>query len=248
MRNLLSCDETSSGPGPGSDPSAGSLTVVKTVVINSTVTPPTSPFLVQVTCSNFGSNTLLSLTGANSFTQTVHNIPANSSCTITELAPSVLPGLINQGCKWTIAYPNGQNAAMPDPATELTRTVLNTWTCDNGGGGGPIFDSGPDPVFGSLKILKEVIINSTITPSTAEFKVQVTCNNSGPNQQVLLSNLNSFTQTVSNIPANSSCTITELAPSVLPGLINQGCKWTTAYPNGQNAAMPDPATELTRTV
>ena len=247
--NTWTCDTgDNSGPGPDPGPTPGSLTILKEVVMDSTVTPPTAPFKVQVTCDNSGPNLLVSLSNSNGFTQTVSNIPANSSCTITEQAPFVPAALVNQNCKWKTSYPDGQNAVMPDPATELTRTVLNNWSCDNGGGEVPVFDSGPDPIPGSLTILKEVVLDSTITPPTAPFKVQVTCDNSGPNLLVSLSNLNGFTQTVGNIPANSSCTITEQAPFVPAALVNQNCKWKTSYPDGQNATMPDPAAELTRTV
>ena len=234
VRNRLSCEKTGSNPGDGS------LTIVKTVVINSTVTPPTAPFLVQVDCTNFGPSALLSLSGFNSFTQTVSNIPVDSVCSISEQAPLVPAGLTQQGCKWTTTYPDGQLAAMPGQAAHLTRTVLNTWVCNSG--------NTSVTIPGSLTILKEIINNSKIIPPTAPFQVQVACSPSGPNTSVSLSDANNFKQTVPNIGVNSVCTLTEQAPFVPANMADHGCKWTTTYPDGQTASMPKPALALTRTV
>lgn len=108
----------------------GSLTVRKQVVNGGTgVPPPSGPFLVQVTCSMGGPNVQVSLSSANTLTQVVGTIPANSVCTIAEQAPPVPPELTRRGCGWQTRYPDGQNATMPSPATTLSLTVVNRWNC-----------------------------------------------------------------------------------------------------------------------
>ncbi|MDO8803747.1 MAG: DUF5979 domain-containing protein, partial [Elusimicrobiota bacterium] len=238
-------------------PPTGALTVIKTVVNHTTGPLPTAPFKVQVNCLTSGPNLLLSLSGSNSFTQTVNNIPANSVCTITEQAPLVTAAQKRQGCSWATSYPGGQTATIPasaansmlpvsagqknagpSPVTGITRTVLNIWSCDESTGTGTGGGAGPVTGTGSLTVVKTIVAHSAITPPADPFLVQVNCSTSGPNVQLSLSNANSFTQTVNNIPANSVCTITEQAPALTAALKKQGCSWATSYPGGQTAAFP----------
>lgn len=229
----------------------GSISVVKTVINDSGGPMPVGSFAVDVNCGPNGPNTTLILSSANSFQGSVMYIPLGTKCSINEQAPKAPPG-----CRWLTTYPQGQNVVIGNAGYQ--RAVHNRLSCQGVGTltGQPIHIDGPLTAFpvdaakaGSLTILKKVVNDSTsFPPPNVPFQVQVACSPGGPNVPVTLSQANNFTQLVANIPASSACTIAEQAPAIPPDLVNRGCRWDTSYPGGQNAAMPNPATALNRTV
>lgn len=229
----------------------GSISVVKTVINDSGGPMPVGSFSVDVNCGPNGPNTTLVLSSANSFQGSVMYIPLGTKCSINEQTPKAPPG-----CRWFTTYPQGQNVVIGNAGYQ--RAVHNRLTCQGGGTptGPPIQVDGPLTAFpadgakaGSLTILKNVVNDSTsFPPPNVPFQVQVACSLGGPNVLVILSQANNLTQLVANIPASSACTIAEQAPAIPPDLVNRGCRWDTSYPGGQNAAMPNPATALSRTV
>lgn len=229
----------------------GSISVVKTVINDSGGPMPVGSFVVDVNCGPNGPNTTLALSSANSFQGSVMYIPLGTKCSINEQAPKAPPG-----CRWLTTYPQGQNVVIGNLGYQ--RAVHNRLSCQGGGTltGPPIHIDGPLIAFpvdgakaGSLTIMKKVVNDSTsFPPPNVPFQVQVACSPGGPNVPVTLSQANNFTQLVANIPASSACTIAEQAPAIPPDLAKRGCRWDTSYPDGQNAAMPNPATALSRTV
>ena len=229
----------------------GSISVVKTVINDSGGPMPVGSFAVDVNCGPNGPNTTLVLSSANSFHGSVMYIPLGTKCSINEQAPKAPPG-----CRRSTTYPQGQNVVIGNAGYQ--RAVHNRLSCQGVGTltGPPIHIDGPLTAFpvdgakaGSLTILKKVVNDSTsFPPPNVPFQVQVACSPGGPNAPVTLSQANNFTQLVANIPASSACTIAEQAPAIPPDLVNRGCRWDTSYPGGQNAAMPNPATALNRTV
>lgn len=229
----------------------GSITVIKTVINDSGGPMPVGSFAVDVNCGPNGPNTTLALSSANSFQGSVMYIPLGRQCSINEQAPKAPPG-----CRWLTTYPQGQNVVIGNLGYQ--RAVHNRLSCQGVGTltGPPIHIDGPLTAFpvdgakaGSLTILKKVVNDSTsFPPPNVPFQVQVACSPGGPNAPVTLSQANNFTQLVGNIPARSACTIAEQAPAVPPDLARRGCRWDTSYPDGQNAAMPNPAAALYRTV
>lgn len=229
----------------------GSITVVKTVINESGGPIPNGTFAVDVNCGPNGPNTTLALSSANSFQDSVMYIPLGRQCTINEQAPKAPPR-----CRWLTTYPQGKNVVIGNAG--YRREVHNRLSCLGVGSltGPPIVVGGPLIAFpvesaatGSLTILKKVFNDSTsIPPPNVAFQVQVACSPGGPNVPVTLSLANNFTQLVANIPAASACTIAEQAPAIAPDLARRGCRWETSYPDGQNAAMPNPAAAMSRTV
>lgn len=118
----------------------GALTVVKTVVADSTIPPPKGPFLVNVICTPNGPNTTVSLSSANGYQQVVPRIPAGSACTVTEQPPVVPADLARLGCHWETSYPGQGADAGPRTAltsgANITRRVVNRWACKTGAGNG----------------------------------------------------------------------------------------------------------------
>lgn len=204
----------------GAGVSTGTLTILKKVVNGSTtIPPPNTPFQVQVTCSPGGPNVPVTLTSANGFTQVLGNIPANRSCTLVEQAPAISGDLAKRGCRWETSYPDGQIAAMPNPAAALSRTVVNRWTCNKG------------DETGTITVTKKIRNRtSTPTPSTP-FQVQLDCSPSGPSQIVPLTSPDSLQQTFS-VPLGSICRIAEIAPAA-----PSSCHWETSYPNDQEGTV-----------
>lgn len=230
---------------------SGSITVVKKVINDSGRPIPNGSFAVDINCGPNGPNTTLALSSANSFQASVMYIPLGRQCSIKEQAPKAPPG-----CRWLTTYPQGQNVVIGNAGYQ--RAVHNRLSCQGVGTltGPPIHIGGPLIAFpvestttGSITILKKVINDSTsFPPPNVPFQVQLTCAPGGPNVPVMLSPANNFTQIVGNIPAGSACTIAEQAPTVSPELAARDCRWETSYPDGQNVAMPSPATVLNRTV
>ena len=231
----------------------GSITVVKTVFNDSGGPVPNGSFAVDVNCGPNGPNTTLALSSANSFQDSVMYIPLGSQCTINEQAPKAPPG-----CRWATTYPQGKSIIIANLG--YRREVHNRLSCQAvkpaGSLTGPVSIGGPltafpvkDVTSGTITVLKKVVNDSTSAPPpNVPFQVQVTCSPSGPSVPVTLSSVNNFTQVVASVPANSVCTIVELAPTVPLDLAQRGCRWETSYPDGQNATMPSPATALGRTV
>lgn len=229
----------------------GSITVVKTVINDSGRPMPVGSFAVDVNCGPNGPNTTLALSSANSFQASVMYIPLGRQCSIKEQAPKAPPG-----CRWLTTYPQGQNVVIGNLGYQ--RAVHNRLSCQGVGTltGPPIHIGGPLIAFpvesattGLITILKKVINDSTsFPPPNVSFQVQLTCAPGGPNVPVTLSPANNFTQIAGNVPAGSACTIAEQAPTVSSELAARDCRWETSYPDGQNVAMPSPATALNRTV
>lgn len=226
---------------------SGSITVVKTVT-NTTGKSAPAIYNVGVTCGANAPNTTVALSSTNNFQQSVVGIPSGSHCTITEQAP-VAPAT----CHWTTTYPQGQSIVTAN--TNYQREVHNELTCL---GLGPMTTASGLAVAvkvpegadtGSIALTKQVVnASTTIPPPDMSFQVQVTCTTAGPNVAVTLSAANHFTQTVSNIPANSKCTIAEQTPVVPRELAARGCSFETTYPEGKDAAIGSPAAALKRTV
>lgn len=231
----------------------GSITVVKVVINDSGGPVPNGSFAVDVNCGPNGPNTTLALSAANGFQGVVMDIPLGSQCAINEQAPKA-----PAGCRWATTYPQGNSVLIANLG--YRREVHNRISCQgvkpSGSLTGPVTIGGPlsaflvkDATSGPLTILKKVLNDSTgVPPPNVPFQVQVACAPGGPNLPVTLSPANNFSQVVASVPANSVCTIVELAPTVPLDLAQRGCRWETSYPDGQSATMPSPATALNRTV
>lgn len=235
------------------DCDGGSITVVKTVFNDSGGPVPNGSFAVDVNCAPNGPNTTLALSSATGFQGAVMDIPLGSQCTINEQTPKAPPG-----CRWATTYPQGRSILIANLG--YRREVHNRLSCQGvkpsvsltgpvtiGGSLSALLDK--DATSGPLTILKKVLNDSTsFPPPNVPFQVQVACAPGGPNLPVTLSPANNFNQVIASVPANSVCTIVELAPAVPLDLAQRGCRWETSYPDGQGATMPNPATAMSRTV
>ncbi len=119
--NLWSCKG-----GGGGD---GSLHVVKKVVVDGPIPPP-SPvvFMADVSCQPGGPSVTLELSRDNGYQNTATGIGNGASCTVTEQPPIVPAPYVRRGCRWQTSYTHGQRFRIGDPkATEAE--IVNRWTC-----------------------------------------------------------------------------------------------------------------------
>lgn len=111
---------------------SGNLAVEKRVINNSpTIPPPTTSFTVSVECTPGGPNTVLTLTAPANLRQVLRGIAEGKSCKITERPPVVPGDLVQRGCGWTTMYPNGNTAEIKE-GDNLSRMIVNTWSCKPG--------------------------------------------------------------------------------------------------------------------
>lgn len=194
------------------DSKVGELIVKKVVVAHVHGTQlPSQNYTVNVTCG--GTTTPLTLTDGGS--QTVSNIPYNTSCSVVELPPTVPPNMCPSGTSgvWSIAY------APPQPlppivinAPTTTVTVTNTFDCIK------------DRPLGSIDLEKVVA-----TPGIPSQTYPVTVNCGGTITTLNL--VDGVTQTVSNIPLGTGCTVLEAPPALPPNICPPGSTpvWSTSY-------------------
>jgi len=105
----------------------GSLTIVKRVINESSITPPPTDFFVSVSCRPGGSK-VVKLSNSNGWRETLTDISPDSACTIEERPPVVPPKLAEDGCRWETRYPDGQQAEVKLGET-VTLHVENHWIC-----------------------------------------------------------------------------------------------------------------------
>ncbi|HEY0301200.1 MAG TPA: DUF5979 domain-containing protein, partial [Rhizomicrobium sp.] len=127
---LTDTDPSNNRSCTGDDPHAatGSLTVIK-VVETDALDYSTVTFQVQTSClpiTGPAAISTLNLNAADSYTQTLANIPAGAVCTVTELPPPV-PSSFPANCHWVTSYPNGQQATVGAGVVELR--VVNRASC-----------------------------------------------------------------------------------------------------------------------
>jgi hypothetical protein len=168
----------------------GRLIIKKEVVNRSeAIVPPSTTYPINVDCGGVISNLALPDNGSG----TVNNIPDLTWCTVTE--PSVTFNFCPKG--WTPVWTqNIVTSPVQITAPVTIVTVVNTLTCK--------------PQRGILIVEKNVENHSPlpIPPSTA-YPIQVDCAGVITNMPLT----DGGTQTVSNIPIGTNCTITEPLPT-----------------------------------
>ena len=126
----------------------------------------------------------------NGQTHTVNNIPAGTTCTVTETSPTAPSGysyaapVINPASPVTIV--GGQTTAV---------SVLNQMTATSG----------------TLTISKAVV--GGVDPQA--FELELNCSDNAFDDVISLTN--GQTHTVNNIPAGTTCTVTETSPTAPSG-------------------------------
>lgn len=116
----------------GCPANVGSLTVIKKITSQGSLVPPsTATFPITVSCSPSGPNTTFTLTAASP-TQTVNNIPVNSTCTVTEgPLPPPFGNPVCASLQWaTPTYTPGQTVTIPSGGGSQTVTVNNYFFCN----------------------------------------------------------------------------------------------------------------------
>ena len=166
----------------------GSLEIKKTVSNPDGATLPAS-FLVDYDCGVGYTGQVSVAPGAPA---TVGGIPTGSTCTLVEVAPSVVPGFT-----WgTITY---------TPASQVITTKGETYAITVG--------NSISRNRGSLEI-KKTVSNPDGATLPASFLVDYDC---GVGYTGQVSVAPGAPATVGGIPTGSTCTLVEVAPSVVPG-------------------------------
>lgn len=162
----------------------GSLTVAKAVTGKPAgFTSPT--FDIQVDCSVDSFDTVLHLADGGS--QTISGIPTNTTCTVTELAP--LP-----------AAPAGYNYGTPSVSPAGAQTIGNGTTVS-------VAVTNPlSKKLGSLQVSK-VVSGAPSGFTSPNYTLHVDCSDDTFDQDVTITAGNS--QTISNIPDGTACSVTE---------------------------------------
>lgn len=209
--NTSICARLAGGGGDGDgDDRPGSVTFAK-VVINKTRNPTPRQFDIQYQCQPDMSTVVnLSLTAPGY--QHAVPVPAGAQCKFTEVAPPA-----PKGCQWIVSYPDGQYGKEGDRLV-----VQNELECGDGGGGGG---------DGEITFVKK-ILNETGQRVAGPFEVEVKCQ-PGPGPGRVLLAAPGFSQTVA-VAAGAKCKFQEVLPDA-----PKGCRWTVAYPDGQQAAAGD---------
>jgi hypothetical protein len=177
----------------------GTLTIAKTLSNPDGASVPAS-FTVNYNCG-LDTDGVTALTGSKSVAPgspaTVGGIPTGNTCTVTEVAPSAIPGFT-----WgTITY-TPASIVIGDKVSEFKITVGNSITKDRG----------------TLTIAK-----TTTNPDGAtlpSFKVNYDCGLDTDGTTALKGFRmvsSGGTATVTGIPTGNSCSISEVAPTVITG-------------------------------
>jgi uncharacterized repeat protein (TIGR01451 family) len=191
---------------------------------------PPLTFAVDVTCSN-GVSATLNL-ASDGTAQSVGNLPIGTSCTANE--PTVTVNACPQGMTTVWDTPTytpsaTASAAMPGP----TVTITNPFDCKEGGNGGA-----------SVQVKKQVACIASCPPPMT-FPVDVICN--GQRTTLNLSS-DGTPQSVSGLAPNTSCQISEPAPTANACPQGQTTVWGTptySPSNTANAATPGPIVTVT---
>jgi hypothetical protein len=187
----------------------GSLIVKKTLTDNTAIPLPAGTlFPMTVTCGPPSLTQSFSLTVNGS--HTVNNIPFGSNCTVTETLPALPANL----CPGTVAVWDPPPTYTP-PNVVITGTTA-TITAHNSVRCGEI---------GSLIVKKDVI--GPPGPVAWTFPITVTCGSTVTHFTLFKGG----SQTVSNIPFNTSCSVVEGTPQTPPNVCpaNMTPVWTTDY-------------------
>lgn len=195
----------------------GSLTVIKTVQPARGYPVPSMSFQANAICTPLGgspSTTALTLGAANAYTQTVSNLAAGTSCTISETPPSGLP----KECHWTTTYPDGLQATIP--AGNATLHIVNREECTTSPTDGP-----------TVVVDKVVVIDGKVTYAPRQsFPIRGTCRTPDGAKIDLgftASAARGLTSPKQVVPAGSRCTVSEPLPPPPPG--RGDCHWETTY-------------------
>ena len=190
----------------------GSLVITKTLDAPTGVVPAGTKFKVDVKCTKSGSSDLnynnLEITYPTPGSVTQAGIPEGYSCTVTEQAPTVIPGYT-----WESATFTGNPASIVKNQSAAVG-VKNTLTQN----------------VGSLVITKTLDAPTGVVPAGTKFKVDVKCTKSGSsdlnynNLEITYPTPGSVTQ--AGIPEGYSCTVTEQAPTVIPGYTWESATFT----------------------
>lgn len=227
ITNTLECKQS------GGDP-VGSLTVTKHAVNNAFMGAPLPPglvFPITVTCGS--SQTNLSLTDGQS--QTINNVPLNTSCHVEEgTPPSLSLSCPTQGQvpTWATEYQPSQDVTVTGPNTPVA--VVNTVSCTG---------DGTEGGKGYLLVNKVVQTNSHLPLSafsTMTFPVTATCGTIVRQLNLTLTG----PQAVTGVPVGTTCTVAETGP--LPPLPTSGsnCPSGTVPTWGTPIISPD-TTQMT---
>ena len=224
----LNADATQNGGGkePGADlccageivivlpncpkPLDGALVVEKKVINNTRASAAAInalTFPIGLSCSPpSGLNVSFGLNNGGSHTQS--NMPYTSVCTVTEAVKALPPPPRNacgEGATAVWATPVISPASVAISAPASTVTVLNQLDCKK------------VEKLGTLRVEKRVQNNGPIPlPSSLQFPFTLTC---GAPFSLTGGGLPHI---VSNLPVGSSCTVTEGAPPIPPGVCPQG--------------------------
>jgi uncharacterized repeat protein (TIGR01451 family) len=191
----------------------GRITVKKLVTWDQSYPPPPSSiaFPITVTCSNGPTSTVSLLAGASA---QISGVPANGSCTTTEVVPPPVPTAVCPSMGWSppVITPN---PLTPTTSGPMTVTVLNHYGCLSTGG--------------TIVIKKSVTSDPGYTASaTTTFPITVQCQSGSttlpPYNVTVLGNTSAQ---IANVPAGYTCSTTELLPPPIstPGVPCQSVGW-----------------------
>lgn len=204
----------------------GSIEVTKQIIVavGSPPPPANTPFQITVACTPGGPTPApFTLTVPGNPTHVVGNVSAGKFCNIAEAPPPVDPYYLKLGCSWTISNPGGQNVTMTNPATAMSRTVVNRWSCKEHGPGGHL-------------TVNKVIVNTTggsaPIPPTFDVAAQCMLGTTNTLNVTLPVPSNSGLSAAPLIDVGSICSISEgLFPKIqnLKQCNGAAASWTSSY-------------------
>lgn len=197
-------------------------------------------FVVQVSCSNPASLTVVTLTHANGYQATLPNLPSGADCTILEDL-SQNPGL-PAGQQWVATYPSGNQVTIQAGDQVFLFHNEHVWNA-------------VPPGQSELRVSKDFTIHGKLDPNhTMSFQVSVSCTDANgaalsgfnPLQVTLNPNFVGYMDSsvpeanysawaTYPVPTGSTCTIAEPAqPAPSAGLAT--CQWAVGGPSYSNFA------------